>query len=611
MSYPKMFISDLRDEKIQNMLKLHYNLRMHHRFISAMVLSIFLLAGCNVATAIPTPGETSAPTLTASPGVEIAIATPIEQLIFNQPPDDLQAQVHFPLLGLTFIPAGLAGADGVTIQTFADGSQTVETTFQSADTASADLRRVIFSQSNRLLDAADWFLLLAPGDPELRRATAVRGVPGFFYRNGAGEPALFWQEGNLSYDLQLADAGWPADGSDDLLLWMGESLQSGDSAAYIYQHRAPTTWLSYTSAAYQFSFAVPREWQQNGDADFSGANGFVRLEVYRGYGARIDQACELEANLYPDRYGEDPTLRSIRQQWGVDDYQNDPCLILPGVDAPTNAPAALLFSDPTKPGQLAFLRLSLDPAHAEMIAYSLDLPHAATATAATPLSPQPSGNATEIPLEITRLDPLIAENHLITAIRSDISIETVPALVTKSALARRADLRQMPSSQVERPTSAASSGRSVTLEEPGDSQGHSYAVVKVDGVEVYRYSLLQEPGVSQAYGVWNWAGRWVLEVNGTLVVEGELYNQAAGFQEIFDFHLIQGKPFFFFVSDGKTGIFYDGKIWPAQYDTVFHSGCCSAAVANPGGNDTMVWFYAQSQGWWEYVELGIFDSTSP
>lgn len=538
----------------------------------------------------------------------MVIATPVQQQDLDLPPEELQAQVRFPLLKLTYIPEGLVSSDVVRLNTFADGSQTVEYTYSDPDA----VRGLVFKQSSMQLDLEGWLRRLAPSGAAVGcRETDARGVPACFYRSDTGEAGLFWQENGLAYSLRLTGAGWPDAVRDDLLLWMAESLQAGEDSTYTYERKKPATWLSYTSAVYQLSFAVPRDWEQTGDAAFSGENGFVRLETYRGYGASVDQACEMEANLRPERYGLQPEMRSIPQEWNSINLSADPCLILPGEDAPDGAEAALILRDPSQPGEIAFLRLAVDPLYAELIAYSLILPPQTTATLpAAGSTPDPASIPAEIEPQITRLSPLTMESYPIVAASLDGPghfefNQRIPAAV----LARRADLRSAAGASA--PSGATSAGRAITLEQDYSSTGQAAAVVRVDGQEVYRYNLLLHAGSTKIFGVWNWAGRWVLEVNGVLVVEGEIYNELAGYQEIFNFHILNGKPFFFFVKDGQTGIFYDGSAWPAQFEYVYHGACCEPAIANPGGNDAMVWFYALQQDWWDYVEIGIFDSPSP
>lgn len=586
---------------------------MQRRLLAALLILPLLLAGCGPAPAAPTAAATQIIAPNALPTAEAVKVAPVAQEEFSLPPEELQERVRFELLGLSFVPADLWGGDDVKVKTFADGSQTVDTTFRDAVADPAAARRIVFTQSDLPLDVEGWFRQLAPAavSEDARRETGVRGVSGYLYRNFADEPSLFWQENGLTYTLRLSSTGWPGAISDDLLLWLAESLQPADDAAYVFEHRAPSTWFTYTSAAHQLSFAVPRGWQQTGDAAFSGEDGFARLEAMKSYGAAVDQACEMEANLHPERYGSRPSLRSIRRAWNVVDIRSDPCLILPGADAPAGAEAALLLPDPSRPGQPAFLRLALDALHAELIAFSLDLPDAPTATPALPYKPpDPASLPASIEAQVSRLGSLTLESYPIVAASLDAPGHfEFAARIPGAVLARRADLRS--AGALQRAFSITSAGRTVTVAEEADAIDHHYAVVSVDGQEVYRYAMLQHAGATPIYGLWNWAGRWVLEVNGALVVEGELYNAKAGYREIFNFRMLDGKPFFLFLKEGLVGVYYDGQTWPGLFESVVHGACCEAGIANPGNAAALTWFYAQQQGWWHYVELGLFERQSP
>jgi hypothetical protein len=583
---------------------LHYNQSMRSRLTLSLLLILSMLAACNPAPAPAATDLSPLSTQTLAATAEMIVATPVQQQELRLPQAELQAQVRFPLLELTFLPDGLMKNDVVQVKTFADGSQTVEKTYRDPSTA----RDLVLDQSNIPLDSAEWLQRLAPAGANAgRREIQVRGCAGNFYASDSGEPGLLWQEGDLTYSLRLAGAGWPGQVSDDLLLWMAESLQAGEGTAYTIEHKKPSTWMTYSSATYQLSFAVPRDWEQTGDAMFSGENGFVRLETYKSYGASVDQACEIEANRHPERYGLQPEMRSIAQEWNNVNIASDPCLILPGEDAPDGAETVLILRDPSRPGKTAFLRLAVDPLYAELIAYSLVIPHAGKTTSTAAWStPAPASIPADIEPQVIRMGPLTMERYPIVAASLDWPGHfEFAARIPAAVLARRAGLRGSDGSQ--NPTGATSAGRAITLEEDSSSTTHIDAVVRVDGQEVYRYTMLQHAGSSKIYGVWNWAGRWVLEVNGALVVEGELYNEMAGYQEIFNFRMLNGKPFFFFVKDGQTGIFYDGAAWQAEFDSIYHGACCEPAIANPASNNVMVWFYAKQQDWWNYVELGIFN----
>jgi len=105
-----------------------------------------------------------------------------------------------------------------------------------------------------------------------------------------------------------------------------------------------------------------------------------------------------------------------------------------------------------------------------------------------------------------------------------------------------------------------------------------------------------------------WEGQWVLEVlPGQVIVAGESLNARLGYDEIFEWRLLAGRPFFFFSSADGVGLSYDGQVLPYRYDKVPHYLCCEPALANPGHNETMVWFYGLRDGVWYYVEMGIYE----
>ena len=168
---------------------------MLRQLIPVALLLILSLSACGPAPAVPTAAASRLPAPTAPPTAESTEIAPVAQEEFSLPPQELQEQVRFELLVLSFIPADLWGGDNVRVKTFADGSQTVETTFRDAVADPAAARRIVFTQSDLMLDVEGWFRQLAPAavSEAARRETGLRGVSGYLYRNYAGEPSLFWQ----------------------------------------------------------------------------------------------------------------------------------------------------------------------------------------------------------------------------------------------------------------------------------------------------------------------------------------------------------------------------------------------------------------------------------
>ena len=111
---------------------------------------------------------------------------------------------------------------------------------------------------------------------------------------------------------------------------------------------------------------------------------------------------------------------------------------------------------------------------------------------------------------------------------------------------------------------------------------------------------------------WSWQGGWVLEVPYEVFIVGENINQQLGFGQIFNWRLLDGEPFFFFVDhqrDGMVGMAYAGQVMNERYDEVIHYRCCEPGAFNVNSNEHMVWFYALRDGIWYYVEAGLFADT--
>jgi hypothetical protein len=133
--------------------------------------------------------------------------------------------------------------------------------------------------------------------------------------------------------------------------------------------------------------------------------------------------------------------------------------------------------------------------------------------------------------------------------------------------------------------------------------GPSRIWIEIDGKPAFSMLLiLDEPGDRLS----GWDDHWVLEVDGTLVIDGQLMNLEWGYGEIFNWFLLEGKPFFFFEKGGQVSISYDGQELPVSYDEIIHAGCCGG-YQNPRSSEHMVSFYARRDGWWTYVEIGEYD----
>jgi hypothetical protein len=105
----------------------------------------------------------------------------------------------------------------------------------------------------------------------------------------------------------------------------------------------------------------------------------------------------------------------------------------------------------------------------------------------------------------------------------------------------------------------------------------------------------------------SWDDRWLLEVDGFLIQDGEILNESLGYEEIFGWQLLNEKPFYYFRKGPRVGVSYDGSTLPVYYDEIIHYRCCEPSMFNNAGNEDMVWFYGLRDGTWYYVEIGAFE----
>jgi len=124
-------------------------------------------------------------------------------------------------------------------------------------------------------------------------------------------------------------------------------------------------------------------------------------------------------------------------------------------------------------------------------------------------------------------------------------------------------------------------------------------------------------------GIWVVDEHWVMEVahveedpadpNAAFIIWGEIFhdgesiNEKYGYDEAFNFQILNGKPFFFFRKGGEIGFSYDEVETALEYTEIPHYMCCSASAFNPLAAENMVAFYASKGEQDYYVEIGAFE----
>ena len=147
----------------------------------------------------------------------------------------------------------------------------------------------------------------------------------------------------------------------------------------------------------------------------------------------------------------------------------------------------------------------------------------------------------------------------------------------------------------------------------------------ISGAEtIYSTQLGDSSPLRPLQGLWTYGSHWILEVVhvsqqkssenevkstwfGEIIWDGASLNEQQGYEESFGFQVMHGKPFYFFRKEGRIGFVYDGQEVSLGYTQIPHYECCSGAELNPIRAENMVAFFAQRDGKWYYVEIGMFE----
>jgi hypothetical protein len=100
----------------------------------------------------------------------------------------------------------------------------------------------------------------------------------------------------------------------------------------------------------------------------------------------------------------------------------------------------------------------------------------------------------------------------------------------------------------------------------------------------------------------SWDGHWILEMSNVVFEDGQILNQALGYSEIFNWHLVNNEPFYFYRKGNSYAISYGGQTLPGSYDDILHGNlCCSYGVYNIDSLSMGAWFYARKGDTWYLV----------
>jgi hypothetical protein len=129
--------------------------------------------------------------------------------------------------------------------------------------------------------------------------------------------------------------------------------------------------------------------------------------------------------------------------------------------------------------------------------------------------------------------------------------------------------------------------------------------ISSNGRKIRTFSIPQmSPAGSPVRGLWSWQNHWVMEVAGVLLQDGELQNLKLGYEEIFDWHLVNDKPFFLMRQGKSFGVVYAGQVLPLWFDDIIYGDlCCDPARYTIQNSPNGSLFYALKGGVWFLVSI--------
>jgi hypothetical protein len=166
--------------------------------------------------------------------------------------------------------------------------------------------------------------------------------------------------------------------------------------------------------------------------------------------------------------------------------------------------------------------------------------------------------------------------------------------------------------------------RLLSVELAGSGNGGGLANIYLDKTLVYQgktgYTIPSGP----TDGPWSYNHHWAIvllageldpqggeTVVDHVVLDGQDLNTKYGYDQSYQFAVLDGRPFYFHQKAGKIDLSFDGRDISEKYDEVPHYGCCSSALLNPHVSMNMVWFLARRGQGWYYVEAYIPAGNSP
>ncbi len=158
----------------------------------------------------------------------------------------------------------------------------------------------------------------------------------------------------------------------------------------------------------------------------------------------------------------------------------------------------------------------------------------------------------------------------------------------------------------------------LSVEVTSVSSGHSRVNVYLEDQPAYSSEFNDVSVYGPLDGPWTYGDHWALVIVDArpdgqqgwlpfarLIQDGQDLTASKGYQQAFQFSVLEGRPFYFYQKADKIGLSFDGQDFAQGYDEVPHYSCCSDSLRNPGNSMNMVWFFARRGDYWYYVEAFI------
>lgn len=149
---------------------------------------------------------------------------------------------------------------------------------------------------------------------------------------------------------------------------------------------------------------------------------------------------------------------------------------------------------------------------------------------------------------------------------------------------------------------------------------HQQGVISIylDDRLVYQVEIHPVSTYATFDGPWSYDKHWALvlldakldnqgnwEMVNRVVMDGQDLNTAKGYEQSFQFTVLDNRPFYFYQKSGKIDISFDGQDIAKDYDEIPHYSCCSPGLLNPGISMNMIWFFARRGKDWYYIEAYV------